>query len=398
METSYYRVYARVDLDAIKSNIKEIKRHIHKNIKPSENKQVKIMAVIKADGYGHGATPIGRELEQLDIDYIAVAIYQEGIALRKEGIKTPILVLGNTPKEAFEKLFEYDLAQTVYSIHMGKELEAVAIAKQKVAKIHLKIDTGMGRIGLRAIRQPVDSVVEKVKELYESEHLYMEGIFTHFSKADETDKSYTNMQIQVFDQLLEELKKEKILPEIVHASNSAGLIDVPKANYNMVRAGIALYGLYPSDEVDRSIKLKPALSIISRVIFVKDVEKGEAISYGGIYLTDKPSKIATIPIGYADGYSRALSNKGKVVIHGQYAPVVGRVCMDQILVDVTHIDNVEENDEVFLIGGTKDAFVTVEDIAKHMNTINYEVICLIGKRVPRVYVKENEIVETIDYF
>lgn len=404
MITNYYRAYAKVDLDAIKHNIISMRNHVnevHKNIsndvlKPGE--KVKVMAVIKADGYGHGAIPIGRELEKLNIDYIAVAIYQEGIMLRKEGIKTPILVLGNTPEEAYEELLKYNLAQTVYSLHMAKDLEVIAAKHGQELKVHLKIDTGMGRIGLIARNRNLDQVVEEVMEVYNLEHLVMEGIFTHFSKADETDKTYTDNQIELFNNLLQGLKEKNVNPEIVHSSNSAGLIDVGKANYNMVRAGIALYGLYPSEEVDHRVSLKPALSLLSRVVFVKEVEAGELISYGGIYKTDKKTKIATIPFGYADGYSRALSNKGRVVIHGQYAPVIGRVCMDMILVDVTHIENVEEKDEVYLIGGEDHVYVSVEELAKGMNTINYEVICLIGKRVPRVYVKENEVVETIDYF
>jgi alanine racemase len=405
MESKYHRVYAKVDLDAIKSNFGAIKTHLissgthHNNgLNFAINEPVKIMAVIKADGYGHGAIPIGRELELLGIDYIAVAIFQEGIQLRKEGIKTPILVLGNTPKDAYPMLLEFDLIQTIYSVHMGLALDETAARLNVQAKIHVKIDTGMGRIGIRAINQPIESVIEQFSQLFRSKNLEVKGIFTHFAKADEADKSYTQMQINLFNQLLNRLHQEDMLPELIHASNSAGLIDVHQANYSMVRAGIALYGLYPSDEVDHTIQLTPALSIKSHVVFVKTVGKGESISYGGIFTTEKETIIATIPIGYADGYSRALSNKGRVVIRGQYAPVIGRVCMDQILVDVTHIEGVCENDDVYLIGGTQEAFVSVEDIAKLMQTINYEVICLIGKRVPRVYVKDNEIVETIDYF
>jgi len=390
METKYHRVYAKVDLDVIGHNIEAIRTHV--------SDKVKVMAVIKADGYGHGAIPIGRELEKLKIDYIAVAIYQEGVQLRKEGIKTPILVLGNTPSKAYELLFKYKLAQTVYSLEMGKELDLAAKTANQVVTIHLNIDTGMGRIGIQSINNPIKSVVQIIKELYTSTNLYMEGIFTHFSKADEVDKRYTDKQLSIFNQVIDELELMNIKPTIIHASNSAGLIDVKKASFNMVRAGIALYGLYPSKDVDHSIKLEPALSIISRVIFIKEVDAGELISYGGTFVAEGKTKIATIPIGYADGYSRALSNKGQVVIHGQLAPVIGRVCMDQIMIDVTHIKDVCENDEVYLIGGTKDAFVSVEDIAEIMKTINYEVVCLIGKRVPRVYVKENEVVDSIDYF
>lgn len=396
METKYHRVYAKIDLDAIEQNLLAIRKHVHREC--ASNEVIQVMAVIKADGYGHGAIPIGRELEKLGIDYIAVAIYQEGIALRKEGIKTPILVLGDTPKEAYHQLLEYQLTQSVHSLTMAREIAQVAKLQNKVVKIHVKIDTGMGRIGIRAIKVPLASVVSQFEEMRDLNFLEVEGVFTHFSKADEVDKSYTNQQITIFNQLLEALEGKGILPKLIHASNSAGLIDVKKAHYNMVRAGIALYGLYPSDEVDHSIHLKPALSIISHIVFLKEVEEGELISYGGIYQTTKATKIATIPIGYADGYSRALSNKGRVVIRGAYAPVIGRVCMDQIMVDVSDIPKVEIGDEVYLIGGVNDQVVSVEELAQHMNTINYEVICLIGKRVPRVYMKNDEMVDSIDYF
>ena len=390
MKTNYHRVYAQIDLDSIKHNIEVISAHV--------NEGVKLMTVIKADGYGHGAVPIGKEVESLNVDYIGVAIYQEGVLLREEGIKMPILVLGNTPREAFGQLFEYNLTQTVYSTKMAKELNDCAKARDKFARIHLKLDTGMGRIGIRAIHEPLEDVMSQIKEIYELSNLYVEGLYTHFSKADEIDKTYTKIQLDVFQSVVNELEVIGIKPEIIHASNSAGLIDVKEAGLNMVRAGIALYGLYPSKEVDKSIGLKPALSMISRIIFVKEVEADELISYGGTYKTKARTKIATIPIGYADGYSRALSNKGHVVINGQLAPIIGRVCMDQMMVDVSHIEHVKEDDKVYLIGGTHDAFVSVDDIADIMNTINYEVVCLISKRVPRVYVKENEIVDSIDYF
>jgi len=404
MITNYYRAYAKVDLSAISHNIVTMRKHINETYKNKDNKYLKpgqevgMMATIKADGYGHGAIPIGRELEKLGIDYIAVAIYQEGIQLRKEGIKTPILVLGHTPQEAYEELITHKLAQTVYSLHMGKRLEEVARKMDKKIKVHVKVDTGMGRLGFRVKNRPVGEALQEIVALDNLSHLEIEGIFTHFSKADEVDKSYTKHQLDLFNELLDQLDLKKIRPEYIHASNSAALIDVAKANFNMVRTGIAIYGLYPSREVDHTIELKPALSIISRVVFLKIVEAGEAISYGGIYTTKTKSKIATIPFGYADGFSRALSNKGRVVINGHYAPVIGRVCMDMIMVDVTHIDGIKENDQVYLIGGDDKALVSVEEVADIMGTINYEVVCLIGKRVPRVYVKDGQVVETIDYF
>ncbi len=401
METQYYRAYARVDLDAIKANVLAMKEYVNKDKENNqyieEGQDIKMMAVIKADAYGHGAIPISRELENIGVDYIAVAIYQEGVQLRKEGVKSPILVLGNTPVEAFDYLIRYDLAQTVYSIPMGMDLAERARTHKKPIPIHLKIDTGMGRLGLVAKNRPIKTTIDDILSLSREDGLNLEGIFTHFAKADEEDKAYTHIQVKIFNEILDELEKIGELPRYIHASNSAGLIDICEARYNMVRAGISLYGLYPSPDVDHDLVLKPALSIISRVVFLKEVEAGESISYGGIYVTDKKTKIATIPFGYADGYSRALSNRGRVVIKGQYAPVIGRVCMDMIMVDVTDIEGVKENDDVYLIGGG-DVRVSVEEIADIMHTINYEVVCLIGKRVPRVYVKENKVVSSIDYF
>lgn len=383
----YYRVYASVDLDAIEENYREIKKHI--------GDKVAFMPVIKADGYGHGALPIARELQRLDTEYIAVAVYQEGIALRHAGITKPILVLGNTPYEALEHLVENDLTQTVYSLRMGKELSEVATRMGKVVPIHIKVDTGMNRIGIVADEKAYETVV-KIKAL---KNLFIEGVFTHFAKADETDKSYTNRQIKLFNEFLYKLEEHQIMPKYIHASNSAGMLEFKDAHYNLVRTGIALYGLYPSEEVSvERVRLRPALSIKSRVIFVKEVQEDELVSYGGTYRTTRKTKIATIPVGYADGYSRALSSKGRVIIHGKYAPVIGRVCMDQFMIDVTDIEDVKENDEVVLIGKSNGLEITVEEIARHMNTINYEVICLIGKRVPRVYVKKGEVIDQIDYF
>lgn len=388
--TNYYRTHAKIDLDAISENVNTVKNHV--------TSDVKVMAVIKADGYGHGAIPIGKQLELLNIDYIGVAIYQEGIQLRRAGIVTPILVLGNTPKQAFSELFDYKLTQTVYSVSMANELEAYASSVDKKINIHIKVDTGMGRIGIRVIHEPIESAIQAIESIYNCEHLQVEGLYTHLSKADEVDKSYSNEQIEVFETLVKRLDELKLKPEIVHASNSAGIIDLKQARFNMVRLGISLYGLYPSHEVDHNVRLKPVLSWVTRIVNLKEVGLDELISYGGTFITTRKTRVATLPIGYADGYSRSLSNRGQVVIHGQLAPIIGRVCMDQIMVDVTDVENVNVNDEVILIGGNNKASVSVDDIANIMQTINYEVVCLISKRVPRVYMKENEVVETIDYF
>ncbi len=394
MKTMDHRVYATVDLDAIRFNVNSIRQHVNQEAKTP----VKIMAVVKADGYGHGAIPVSREIEKLNIDYIAVAIYQEGVQLREEGINVPILVLGNTHEDAFDMLIRYDLTQTVYSIQLAEQLNRFAEKCGQPIRIHVKVDTGMGRLGFRLLGQGAEQTVQEIVQLTQWNYLNCEGIFTHFAKADEVDEVYTKEQVKLFATVLDQLKERGIEFPFVHASNSAGLIEHTYARFNMVRAGIAMYGLYPAKFMNKALELKPALAIHSRIIFVKEVEKGESISYGGVFKTQRPSKIATIPIGYADGYSRALSNKGRVLIRGQYAPIVGRICMDQLMVDVTDIVDVTEGDDVVLIGKSGNQHIYVEELAEHMQTVHYEVLCLIGKRVPRIYIKEKKVVEIMDYF
>lgn len=383
----YHRVFAEINIDYIEENLKAIKDYV------GHDKEV--MVIIKADGYGHGAIPIARYLYEIGINSIGVATLNEAIALRKYGIDIPIVVLGYSPEEEYESLVNYDIIQTVYKYSMAKGISDFALKAGKNAKIHIKIDTGMTRLGF----YPDDKTVGALVEMHELPNLEIEGIFTHFAQADDSDNRFTNEQIKIFNNFIDKLKARGLEVPKIHASNSAGLIAYKDAHYDIVRAGIALYGLYPSDQMDTSLlSLKPSLSLKSNIIFLKDVESGVPISYGGTYITTERCKIATIPVGYGDGYPRSLSSKGRVLIRGQYAPIVGRICMDQFMVDVTHIEGVSEGDEAVLIGNQGDNKVTVEEIAAIDGTINYEIVCQLGKRIPRVYYKNGKVVNTVDYF
>lgn len=382
----YHRVYASIDLDKLEANYKAVKAAIGGK---------KICAVIKADGYGHGAVPLARELEGLGADMFAVAAAHEAVMLRRYGIEKPILVLGYTAFDNYEDLIKYDITQTVFKESMARELSEAALRMEKPAKVHLKIDTGMGRIGF----EPGLGTVEKILEVARLPFLEIEGIFTHFARADEKDQSFTHMQVDRFNVLLEALKEKGLAFDMVHAANSAGTMEMPRAHYDMARVGIALLGLYPSDEVNRdSLQIEPILSLHSNIILLKEVPPGTPISYGGTYVTEGRRKVATVPVGYGDGYSRALSSKGRVLVRGQYAPIIGRVCMDQFMVDVTDVAGAADGDEVILIGSDGGSSIPVEELAAHMQTINYEVVCLLSKRIPRVYTKGGEPVYSIDYF
>lgn len=372
----YYRVIAEVDLNAIAHNINQIKKTLHED--------TQLMAIVKADAYGHGVSGILKTLVDEKVHRLGVAILDEGIQLRKQGIDLPILVLGYTPGILSSQIIEYELTQTVFTYEMAKAISDAATSLGKTAKIHIKIDTGMGRIGFLCDEKSI----KIIKDIHELPGIEIEGIYSHFSCADEEDKAFSYFQLKRFKDLLHGLEQEGIHIPIKHLANSAGIIDLEESQFNIVRAGIILYGLYPSSEVaTHKVKLQPAMTLKTHVIFLKEVESGTPISYGGTYVTDSPRKIATIPVGYGDGYSRLLSSKGKVLVNGQLAPIVGRICMDQFMVDVTHIESIEVGDEVVLFGKQGDNFINVEDIADVIGTINYEVVCMLGKRVPRVYIK-----------
>ncbi|MGN6712916.1 alanine racemase [Anaerocolumna jejuensis] len=378
--SKYYRASANIDLDAICSNINNTRKLLEA--------KTRLMVILKADGYGHGAVPIAKALSDMAVDCFGVAILEEGIELRKAGIDKPILVLGYTPKGQYQKLVEYDITQTIFQYNTAKELSEEALRQGKTAKIHIKIDTGMSRIGFF---DDTDSI-EEVKKIAELKGIEIEGIFSHFACADEEDKTSANKQLKKFLDFTEELEQEGIHIPIKHIANSAAIIDIPEARLDMVRSGISTYGLYPSEDVKKdAIALKPAMEIKSHVSYVKDVEAGVGVSYGSTYVTGRKTKIATIPVGYGDGYPRQLSSKGRVLIHGMSAPIIGRVCMDQFMVDVTDIPDVNQGDMVTLIGRDKDEFISVEEVANMSYSFNYEFICNVGKRIPRIYYRNNKV-------
>lgn len=369
------RVVAEVSIEAIKHNYHEIRKIIPHS--------TQIMGIVKADGYGHGAVEIANILQGEGVDQLAVAIASEGEELRKSGIKKPILVLGYTPAADIEALIAYDLTQTVFSFEMAEFISREAGKFGKSVNVHIKVDTGMGRIGFLADPQSI----EEIKKITKLPNINMEGIFTHFSTADESDTTYTRDQWSIFTGFLNELHEAGIEFPIVHAANSAATMVHPYTYVNMIRPGIIMYGYYPSDYLyGKKINLKPAMTLKTQVVHIKELSKEHYIGYGRKYCTTRTTKIATIPIGYADGYSRRLSNKGRVLIRGQYAGVLGNICMDQFMVDVSHIPDIMVGDEVVIFGTQGDKTVTIEELARLTDTINYEIMCMIGKRVPRLYV------------
>ncbi|MBP1754796.1 MAG: alr2 [Firmicutes bacterium] len=374
-ERNYYRVQAKVNLDCIRHNLLEIRKKL--------SADTKLMAIIKADAYGHGAVPLAQAIgDSGKIDYYGVAIIEEAIELREAGIDKPILILGYTPKEQYDLVVSYEVAQTVFQYEMAQALSQEAKRQGKTAKIHIKIDTGMTRIGYTDTRESI----EEIKRIAELENIEIEGLFSHFARADETDKTSTEQQLKRYINFVDQLEAEGVHIPIKHIANSAGILEFPQAYFNMVRCGIATYGIYPSDVVNKEeIKLMPAMELTTHVIFVKDVESGVGVSYGATYVTKNRMRIATIPVGYADGYSRNLSNFGKVIIHGQYAPILGRICMDQFMVDVTDIENVKQGDIVTLLGRDGDAYISAEELAEWSHSFAYELVCTVGKRIPRVY-------------
>ena len=385
----YERVYAEIDLDAIRHNVSAMSENIAMD--------TKILAVIKTDGYGHGAIPIAKELEEMDKVYgYAVATAEEALDLRKNEVKKPILILGYTFPGKYEELIRNNISMALFRKDSLEEIAQVAKNIGKKASVHIKIDTGMGRIGV----SPDETGVEFAGEILKNEFLYLEGAFTHFAKADETDKTFTLDQIEKFRTFVNEVE-EKFGYQIPmkHTSNSAGIIDLKEANLDLVRAGIILYGLWPSDEVSKTaVCLKPALSLYSTIVYIKDIQEGTPVSYGGKFVADKKMKIATIPVGYGDGYPRSLSGKGFVLIQGQRAPILGRVCMDQFMVDVSHIANVNMGDKVTLIGEDKGQRITVEELGDLADKFNYEFVCGLSKRIPRTFVKNKKVIGTENYF
>ena len=381
---NYSRVCARIDLDAIEYNMEMMRQNLDEG--------VKILSVIKSDGYGHGALQVAKFLS--DKEYIwgyAVAALDEGMILRRGGIEKPILVMGCIFPEQWEEMLASEIHMTIYDSDTARRVSDFAVNMGKKAFIHLKIDTGMSRLGFPAKEESIG----RIEEISRMPNLIIEGMYTHFARADETDKSDARRQLREFLWMKEQLSRLGVTASYYHCANSAGIIDLREADMDMVRAGIATYGLYPSDEVRKElVPLRPAMELVSHVVHVKWVDAGTPVSYGGTCVTAKRTRIATIPVGYGDGYPRSLSNKGYVLIHGKKAPILGRVCMDQFMVDVTEIEGVEFGDLVTLVGRNGEAFVTVELLRK----LRYEFICNFGKRVPREFLRHGKVVEQMDYF
>ena len=369
------RIYATIDLDAVTWNLENMRKNI--------SEDTKIIAVLKADAYGHGAVPIAQHIESLSYIWgIAVACVEEGMELREAGIKKPILILGYTFAEDYPTIIEHDMRPAVFTFEMAQHLSDAAVKMNQSAKIHIKFDTGMGRNGYRDINEAVPEIL-KISKL---PHIEIEGIFTHFARADKAETTPAYVQLEKFQQFISRLEEEGLSIPMKHCSNSAGIIRMKEANMDAVRAGIILYGLYPSDEVEKEpVALRPVMELKTHISYVKTVEKGTAISYGGTFITEKETKVATIPVGYADGYCRGLSNKGYVLIHGKRAPILGRVCMDQFMVDVTEIQDAKILDEVTLLGRDGKEKITLEELGDLSGRFNYEFACCISKRVPRVY-------------
>lgn len=369
------RIHAKINLKNVVYNL-NLMHEI-------SNKNTKIIAVIKANGYGHGAVKIAKYTENLDyLHGFAVATCEEALDLRTHGIKKPILILGYTFPEDYEALIQNGISLCVFKEATAAALSACAAKLKKNVRIHIKVDTGMSRIGL-----PYDdNGVQTAIKIASYPHIVTEGVMTHFSKADEKDKTYTNLQFERFNDFIKKCSDNNVIFTYKHCSNSAAIMDIPDANMDIVRCGVTLYGLMPSDEVRQDLKLKPVMSLHSRIVHIKELPANIPVSYGGTYITSNDTtKIATIPVGYADGYPRSLSNKGYVLIRGQKAPILGRVCMDQMMVDVTDIADVKDYDEVVLLGDMNGESITAELLGDMSGRFNYELVCDISERVPRVY-------------
>ncbi|PIU42113.1 MAG: alanine racemase [Candidatus Omnitrophica bacterium CG07_land_8_20_14_0_80_42_15] len=371
MKPSTYRpTVCEIDLSAIKHNLNEIKKLI--------NPSTAVMAVVKANAYGHGIVEVSKILSKSGVNYLGVATVDEAVAIREANIKTPILVLGSILPSELEPILNKDITLTLCTNELLKALDAAPKGKRKI-KVHVKVDTGMGRIGIW-----YTDAVQFIKEVLKRKHLEVEGIYTHFSSAGR-DKFFTQYQFDSFRDVLKDLRERGIEIKYKHAANSIGTIGFLKSHLNLVRPGLIIYGMYPKRGFANKIKLKPALSLKTKIVYLKETPPGRSISYGRTYITERHTKIATLPIGYGDGYGRILSNKGEVLVRGMRAPVVGKVTMDQTMINVGQIKDVKIGDDVVLIGKQRDDTITAEELARLCSTIPYEIVCAIGSRVPRLY-------------
>lgn len=376
------RGYALVDLDAIVYNMQQMKANVAEH--------TKLMGIVKTDGYGHGSVPIARILEPLDFLYgFGVATAEEAFLLRDAGIRKPLLVLGYTFPYAYERMAREEIRPAVFRYDTIEQLQQAARRAGKPVRVHIKVDTGMNRIGIT----PDQGGIAFADAMQKAQDIEIEGIFTHFARADERDKASARRQLRLFQEFVHRIEEETGLQiPVKHCSNSAGILELPEANMDVVRAGITLYGLYPSREVSRkTVPLRPALSLYSHIVYVKKIPAGSSISYGGTFTAGQDMRVATIPVGYGDGYPRSLSGKGYVLIRGMRAPILGRVCMDQLMADVSHIPEAAEGDLVVLLGQDKEQRISAEDLGELSGRFHYELVCDLGKRIPRVYVENGRI-------
>lgn len=372
-------VWLEINLDAIAHNVRTIKEIVGRN--------TQIIAVVKANAYGHGAVEVSQVALENGVAILAVGVVEEGIILRKAGIKAPILICGLTLEDQLEPLLSYNLTPTICDLQILEALSKVAGENGKTVGIHIKIDTGMGRLGISPPK-----TLNFVKKISKMRNIKIEGIFTHLAATNEKDGIYTKMQFDEYKKALLELEKEGINIPLKHIANSAAILNSSSMYLDAVRPGIILYGLFPSPKSERTVELKPAAEFKTKIIFLKKVSPGKSIGYGRTYITTKPTKVATLPVGYADGYSRLLSNKGEVLVRGERAPIIGRICMDLCMIDVTHIPQVQIGDEVVLWGRQGSEIIWAEEIAGKIGSIVYEVICMVDKeRVPRVFIKDEKL-------
>lgn len=380
------RTWAEISLNAIEHNYNVIRNKVADD--------TKVCCVIKADGYGHGAVELSQVYEKLGADFFAVSNIDEGIEIRKSGSKLPIVILGYTPVSEAENLAEYDISQAVFSLEYAKELSEKCVEEDCICKMHIKVDSGMSRIGFMCQEFPRDEYsIEEICEACCLPNLEVEGLFTHFCVSDEDaeGREFTNKQYENFIHVRDSLKKRGVDISVVHCSNSGAIEDYPETCCDMVRAGIILYGLAPSSKLADRLDLIPAMTLKTVVAFVKEVQKGATISYGRTFTADRKMKIATVPIGYADGFIRQNAKDGYMMVNGKKAKIVGRICMDQTMLDVTDIEDVKTGDEVVVFGTGENGEPTADSLAENTGTINYETVCLVGKRVPRIYIKDGKI-------